>query len=298
MITTILLASAISTSPIIKDGMTEAERLAAIRPFLHPPPGSTITAESISINEQRHNKNPLFYKLYITVSPPKGACFVVTRNPNIPDQRICKTTPLAVPLGEISADGSFSWTISTGAGDFGYQYTWKTPHRIAQKIPAGTNQAEFIPVHSCVAHTNAAGKRVILNLLNGERWAMTFPETDQFEEQPAAVPNLYISSSVPTGGINKESTVKPTRADPWAYLKNIKPGDPVTLHWAIPARNHYVMGASNFKITDSAPGMTGKCRYQYSGAANDPESGWIECHEVDTYDVIFVHLTCSSQLIK
>lgn len=298
MSASLLLAAAVASSPIIKDGMTEAERYNALKPYFDPSPGGIVSVNPADVEAGKSKHNPMLYKLYVSVNPPKGHCFRITRSPQTPDISVCKPTQLATLVGDISASGQFSWTISTGKDDFGYSYTWNTPHRVAQKIPAGTREVVSVPVLSCTPFSNSSERSIVLNFMDNERWSITFPESDKLEEQPPPLPNLYLAERTSSGGISANSEVSVPSTDHWAYLKSLKPEDPVTKHWVIRARNHFRMPASNLKITDTPPGEFGSCRYQYYGAAKDQSSGWIECHEADKYDVIFTHLSCAGILIK
>ncbi|MGE0174503.1 MAG: hypothetical protein AB7T49_17035 [Oligoflexales bacterium] len=66
--------------------------------------------------------------------------------------------------------------------------------------------------------------------------------------------------------------------------------------WNVSPRGAYEMSSSQF-LTDGIPfGLKGMCRYKFTGAPNDPNSGILECHDADRYDALLVHLACSASL--
>jgi len=64
----------------------------------------------------------------------------------------------------------------------------------------------------------------------------------------------------------------------------------------LPPRGSYKAESGLFTETGSPKGMNGECRYMFKNAPGDPKSGAIECHDTDTLDKVYVHVTCFSQL--
>jgi hypothetical protein len=66
--------------------------------------------------------------------------------------------------------------------------------------------------------------------------------------------------------------------------------------WMIPARGTFRMDSSHVRVPGSANAKNGVCRYRYSNATSDRESGVIECFDVGSYDHFYAHMTCSAVL--
>jgi hypothetical protein len=293
-----LLLAAASTSTLVTTETPELERYKAIAPYVSPAPGQEVRVDERALRD-RKKTDPMMLQGQIRISPPKGMCFTVTRNLDYPDDKICKTTNLSFKVKDLTPAGKLIWTIRTGPKDFGSPYEWQTPHRIAQVIPAGEKpDGGFIhvPISTCTAHSVDPEKRqIILELMSGQRWRIALPEKDVLLPQPASMPNLFLQK----GAKGSPGTEK-TDGESSDYVPKVekgKPDDPVTKFWAMPERNSFTMNASNFKTSDTTPGMKGTCRYQFKDAPGDPESGWIECHETDYYDVVYTYLPCAKHIV-
>jgi hypothetical protein len=300
---TLLVPTVFAKNPtpksLITDRTTEAERYRILAPYVYPSPGS-ITEIDVLTNINSGEKDPFFWSGSVEFRPPKGVCFTVTRTLETPDEVICKRRSLKFTVKQLNPQGRLLWRIKTGPDDFGNEYYWQTPHRIAQVIKNGERAPVMVPLDRCVAHRDAHTRRVILTTMAGEKWTINLPAVDKIAGTTEEAPNLYIANQPKSGGIDASSAVGKEEGakgyDPLKDYEEPKPDDPVTKHWVISRRNSYVMESSNFKITDSPPGMHGECRYRFRGAIDDKDSGWMECHETDRYDVVLMPITCLSVL--
>lgn len=68
--------------------------------------------------------------------------------------------------------------------------------------------------------------------------------------------------------------------------------------WTIPRRNAFEMPAGRLKTLNDEGPSNGVCRYQYSGAFQDPNSGWVECKDAGLFDAILVHLPCAKRFLE
>lgn len=68
------------------------------------------------------------------------------------------------------------------------------------------------------------------------------------------------------------------------------------IKYYLPAKGAYKMESGMFTETGSPKGMNGECRYMFRNAPGDKDSGAIECHDTDTLDHVYVHVTCFPQL--
>lgn len=292
IINTILLANILLSPLIITKDMDETTRYSVLTPYFYPSFNNIVSINKDDLYN-KNIKNPLKMKGFITVSPPKGICFIINRNSQIPNDIICKSTKLSFTLDEIDKSGKINWQISTSQYDFPYTYSWQTPHRIAKVIPLGEKLEIPIPIDRCIPHVNKHERKIILKLMNGKNWIIQFPQKDVLTPQPPPTPNLYIAKHRKIG-VSKDGITSTN------LLPQVKGSinDPVTKYWAIPIRNSFEMSASNF-ISDLSPsGIKGKCLYQLSNAPEDTQSGWIECHQTAEYEVVFTHLECAKFLIK
>lgn len=78
--------------------------------------------------------------------------------------------------------------------------------------------------------------------------------------------------------------------------KGYKTEEVQEVKFRLPVRGSYKMESGLFTETGSPKGMNGECRYMFKNAPSDPKSGAIECHDTDTLDKVYVHVTCFSQL--
>jgi hypothetical protein len=146
-----------------------------------------------------------------------------------------------------------------------------------------------------------------------------FPETDTLGPQPDPIANLTIivsggkrsvndpnanPESAPDGekpkgeGEKAEGEKKDGEAPPPPppHEEKVRERDDRKI-WAIPARDSYEMSGDNFMPYGAVPhGGIGKCRYNYVGPPEDPDTGRLECHDVDGFTSVFLPLTCLRDL--
>jgi len=293
-----IIAAAATTAALVGADLAESERYRILAPYFRPAPGDAIEVNPNDIINDGVT-DPLKLAAVIHVQPPKGVCFTITRDEDERDRRICQPEELKFRLEEIDKAGRITWKIKTGKGDFGHSYHWQTPHRIADVIPAGKKLDklhEKVVIRGCSAHNSDANRRLFLKLMNGKYWVINFPEKDLLLPQPDEPPNLFIAGARADAGLSADSKA-PQAKSQRKKGERAQHNDPVTRYWAVPDRRSFRMNASNFKTADAAPGMRGECHYQLKDAPHDPTSGWIECHETDDFDVVFVHLTCANAIV-
>jgi len=295
------------------------QRLQHLQSYFDPPLGSVITAARAELREK--TERPLEVRAYVRITPPPKACFILRRSPTLPDQNICQSTEVSFTIGEIAEDGSIEWLILQSPEDEGTTVSWQTPYRIARFIALGEFDSGVhtkIPITSCVAEQSSLQRKVSLQLMNGQRWIVLFPKKDVPLEPDKKIPNLFVRTMT-TGSDGKshameassggevEGTVEQiSRADSpgsdrhsllalrlSGRYKNVK--DEV-YSFNIDARNSFQMDSAHFLLTNAPMGMNGLCRYRYQGAPADPTSGVIECFKTESYDAVYLHMTCSGQI--
>jgi len=277
----------------------EKERLALMSKYLHPAPGSPLNIEQADLRERGEN-NSLHMRGYITVSPPKGHCFVVSRGPDLADRNVCKEERLAFKIQDLQRDGTLSWQISTGVGDPGFTYHWPTPYRVAQVILAGETRDRLHDsrvITRCTAQNYQGRRRVLLELADGKLWTIRFPDRDQAAPQPASPANLFVDNKKESTDFT-ETDISKTEEKP-DYIKareNAALNEPVTTYWTMPFRHAFLMSADNFHSRDAPPGLIGQCLYRFSGAPQDAESGWIECMRTSEFEVVLAPISCAKAM--
>lgn len=288
-----------SGKSLFREGIKDEDKLRLLANHFTPPPGDMLT---IDVKKQREKKklDPFYYSGSVEVDPPKGYCFTITRTDDTPDDIICQKRKLGFTIQQLDTSGRLTWKISTGEGDFPLEIIWPTPYRIAQTIAVGERIPKSVPLESCTAHRDAATRRIVIKTLRGESWTVNFPLKDISSGYTQASPNLYVASKSKTGGISADSSTEVHTTvkgyDPIKDYEEPKPDDPVTKHWVVSLRNSFVMNSSAFKTYDSPPGMNGHCRYRYKGAPDDKDSGIIECHSTDRFDVVMFPMTCARDI--
>lgn len=291
-----------SASALIHSGMNEAERYRAISPYINPAPGQTVTVSPFEIRNFDNKSDPMKIGGYVVFRPKKGQCFIVTRDPTLPDDRICEEKKLKFTGYMLDWDGSFTWKISTGIGDPGYDYKFVTPHRIAKVIKMGDRPPHLFDrefILSCTAYTEAGDRRVVVDVLKEKKWVIRYPKQDIYKKPPHKYdPNdLYFDPVAPTEeqGIGSLGTeVDPRKS----AVQNASKKEDTTTYWMSLANGAYTMPASSFSSTDSPSGLNGECLYHYKGAYRDPLSGWIECHNTDAHDVLYFSVPCAHEVLE
>ena len=239
--------------------------------------------------------DPLDLKGYIHVKPPKGTCFVIRRHYDLKDINVCKEQYVPFQLRGLDDGGRIKWTVTTGEGDFGTDIWWQTPYRLASYMPLDANVLGIqTPILSCKAKNNGPIRKIELGLAKGDKWVITFPTKDKLMKQPPPKKNLVVvkmrkkgeKKKLPSGGGGLK--LKLGGSGKKKRIFNYK--------FTMDAHNAYKMSAEHF-IVNGAPGaMNGICRYKFTGAPEDLESGVVECFNMDSYDAIRTHLTCSKDL--
>ncbi len=279
----ILLAAA--PSGIITDKMTDTQRQAVISRYISPAPGTPLKLSDQEIRD-RKSQDGLKLRGFIHFNPPKGTCFTVTRWNDQDDDVICTAKDLSFSIKDLDAAGGLRWRISTGKGDFGQDYTWPSPYRIAQTIKAGDSKAiesRDLAVLDCRAAAYAEHNEITLTLHRNTQWRIRLPLVGKTKPQ----------SSAPAPKTTEE---KPKTKDA-APTPPPTPAKSALERWQLDTKKAFWMPAEHFRTGDAPPGAAGDCYYQLSGAARDPDSGWIECHNTEAFDVVFVHLPCANRLI-
>lgn len=139
---------------------------------------------------------------YIRVSPPKGSCFKIERQTQESDPAamrppvtVCKPQDVPFRLGEMDEYSELNWLVRVDNKDQGTRISWRLPHRIAFVVPYNVKiPAEPTPVYirSCEAkRDDEMGRRVFVNLFNGERWFIRLPAKDQMVDSG---PEVYLDT--------------------------------------------------------------------------------------------------------
>ena len=171
------------------------KRISILAPFFHPPPGEHPGVDIREIRERKED-NPILYRGYIIVSPPKGLCFLISFHHERSESQICQKEALHFTMEEINPDGTISWNIYTHEKDPGTRLTWQTPHRLAQVIDIGKGNLTFshrIPIKSCQIKPKSKKRIVSLMIMDGSKWIIHFPELDTLVNPNAKPPpNLLV----------------------------------------------------------------------------------------------------------
>jgi hypothetical protein len=294
------------------------KRIDILTPFFQPQPGQTIEVEASELRDFGKGKtNPLNLRGFIKVSPPKGACFTVTRNLDESDDKVCKPKVLSFTLSDLQKNGDIAWTIKTGPEDFGTELVWKTPYRMAILVPdikPHKNTIIYKLIASCKAERKGPlGRKITLDFFDGDTWIIDFPENDELLPQPESIPNLYMAIANSKAGVpNKKkgdaagtetSTSTASGTATGTQVVTTK-GEGEALDqmddravWGIPARNSYRMDGYRFMpFGTTTKWFKGICRYTYRGAEDDPDTGRMECHDVDGFDEVNMPLFCLKDL--
>lgn len=289
-----LLTGVVVAKALFPASTPEAERQQHLRNFFQPAIGSTAHMDT----KELHNpsgKDPLTFRGYIRVSPPSGACWIIQRQEDEADQRLCRATTLSFSMKDLDVQGQLHWLVKTGDGDFGTPITWPTPYRLAQIVPVDRfkDHADyFTPTLDC--QSNATEKSVAVTLMNGQRYLIQFPTREEYvPKQPEPFPNLFMRKSEKElaleeggghAGIPKTAEVK-AEANWWNEYK-----------WTLPVRQSFTMPAGQVTSSSFPPSPKGTCRYRYQDAPGDAKSGLLECLQGDTFDVLILPLTCGSSI--
>jgi hypothetical protein len=217
-----LLAVSGSLAALIADkaiaATRQAERASALSAYFEPRAGTSIEVDPVERRDAPRGFSPLRLRGYITVTPPKGRCIVLTRLDSEPDDRVCKRTTLSFKVEDLDRLGRLTWRAKlTDEGDAveSVPLTWTTPYRVAVVRRFDANETEpptYEVVSGCTAKiARPLGRQVHLSLLLGGTWVVRLPEKDQLVPQPPPVPNLVITKS--GGKVSVKEAADKQRAD-------------------------------------------------------------------------------------
>lgn len=313
-------------------------RVRKLAPYFAPPPGAPLQVEERELRDlgpqlRAKKLKPERLRGFITVTPPKGQCFTLTRRKDEPDDVICKKTPVAYALGDLDREGHLNWRVVTGEGDFGTDLSWPSSIRVGIVEPFDAKD-DAPPVYKFIRtctpkRDGVLGRRIELALLSGETWILRFPAEDELLPQPDPLPNLYMyqaggkisvkeasehGSEAPPAEGGEHGEAKPEagghgeeKAEAGGeHGEAAKPAEPPKkkvyqeddrAEWAIPIRDAYGMPATAFIANGTvAPGLQGSCRYIYKGTDRDPTTGRVECHHVDGYRLVYLPVACIADI--
>jgi hypothetical protein len=324
-INTLAITEIFGEPTYLSGDLPQLEKIRRLKPFFQPPLGDKIKVDPRELRDFDHEKstvNPLNLRGFIKVSPPKKYCFTITRHQDLPDDYLCKPKILSFTLNDLQKDGGIQWTIKTGPLDFGTVVEWKTPYRLASVMPENIEKDAIVHklIESCQAKKNTVlGNQIIIRFFGGEEWLIDFPEEDELLPQPMSTPNLYLAVAPKKGipnskkGASTETKASETKEKPTAptatntETSNAK-GKQTTSHnsddpiesefddreiWAIPKRSGFRMDGYRFMPRGPTTKWSkGECRYVYSGPPEDPETGRLECHDVDGFKEVYMPLIC------
>ncbi len=307
-----------ATIALLSGEISISKRIDILTPYFEPRPGQTIEVDAADLRDYGKGKtNPLNLRGFIKVSPPKNTCFTVTRNLDERDDKICKPKILSFTLRDLQKNGNIVWTIKTSPQDFGTELVWKTPYRMAVVVPdikPHKHTVDYKLIASCKAQREGPlGRKITLDFFDGDTWIIDFPENDELLPQPEAIPNLYMAIANSKAGVpNKkkaddagtatESSTNTSTATGTQVVTTKAEGEALDQMddraiWGIPARNSYRMDGYRFMpFGTTTKWFKGQCRYTYRGSDDDPDTGRIECHDVDGFDEVNMPLICLKDL--
>lgn len=258
---------------------SQAVREKALQPYFQPAPG---TFADFNPRDMLDDRIPEVKKRgEIIVTPPKKQCLIIRRSPELPDVNVCKRRVLTFTPEDLDHRGQITWRVISGKNDDGTELTWKTHHRLARIIPAGSSketESTKTLVVDCLQNPGNPHE-VTVTLFGNKRVVIDFPKEHTLaNDQPPPMPNLFFGQDLPG------ETAKKTEPQEGDY------------QWQIPRRNSYQMPVTRVRTDDSTlEGGRGLCRYRLQDAPNDPSSGVIECVATNKYDAFVIPLTCAPQ---
>lgn len=311
-----------AASALFPPHLPEPERVKQLSKFFDPAPGEEILLNEEEVRQQGLKTKPENFRGFIKVSPPPGVCFTITRTVDQPDDYVCKPKSMSFRLVDLDRAGRLGWRVATGDDDFGTDLHWRSRYRTGIVMPFNIPD-EDPPVYQfiskCTIDRTPHGRRMRIGMLTGETWIVAFPDQHTLEPQPKPIPNLFMNVS--SGKVSVKDAAKQKEAEA-AKKGAAEAGAPAPEHgaapseepakpkevaapsqdddraiWAIPARNAYTMKGNAFMPHGSVPpGGKGRCRYNFQGPNEDPETGRLECHDVDGFKNILLPLTCLRDL--
>jgi hypothetical protein len=283
------------------------ERVEILKKYLTPAPGEVVEIDAAQVRDKGAVAGDPG-KLYgeIRVSPPKGACFTVTVDPDRRDIEVCKPRTLKFRLEELDREtASVTWVIKTGPGDFGTPVRWTTPYTIAKVLPT---EADFYRMNSrpvffksCVAQSareNGRSRQVVLTKFDNTKWYLRFPERDEpikiEQPPPAPIAEPAKKDAAAEAKPADEKTGDEKKPDDKKSGEKIpEEKKPEIEQWSMNSGRGFEMNVGNL-ITDGSmpPGKQGTCRYVYDAKPGDFSVGRVECHHTDQYLYVHMYLKC------
>ncbi len=313
-----------ATVTLLKGDLPQAAKVAKLGQFLAPKPDEVLALDAAELRDLKGRIPPERLRGKIEVKPPKGVCFTIQRSEASEDVYVCKRQFVGFTYNDLDKDGRLHWKISTGEGDFGTEVFWRSPYRVAITTPFDQTLNDppvYKFIDRCEAKVGEGVRRITVHLITGENWVIRFPATDVLLEQPDPLPNLYIVQVATKRSVKdaaedknreeaqeKEKEEKKEKEDeegegkaqgaPPAPAAKIAPQESDDRsEWSLSRRGSFTMNASNFQPFGSvAPGMKGECRYNFHGSETDPDTGRLECHDVDGFKQVYMPLTCIGEL--
>lgn len=298
-------------SAIFQGELREADKIKRLSKFFDPPPQSVITLMSHDVTNFGAKIAAERLRGMIRVTPPAGSCLTITRQPDVADERVCKSRALSFLLSDLDRYGKLRWRVSTGEGDFGTTLVWESPYRviIAKELGEVTDSNRVKPfkfIASCSGKMDQLGRRIIVRLISGESWSIYFPDKDTLLDADDDTPPSPPAPPLPPGKGEpppKEAKdeghhgAKEEAPPPLPTPKAISRYDDRQV-WAIPRTGSFTMPSSGFQSAGSVtPGIVGgECRYTYTGTSEDPDVGRIECHQVAGFNSLYLPLTCLREI--
>ncbi len=291
----VLMASQLS----FPEGATMEQRQAALKKYFSPMPGDMLEVTQRAMAVER--RDPLLVKGELWIHPPKGSCLVVRRDYEQKDRTYCKKTPIGWDIFDLDASGRLHFNVFLEDDPRPTFLTWPSPYRVANYVPLGATESGEnvnIPIYKCEAVDDGYLRKIVLHTMDNRRWYIFLPEYDQPLKASEPLPNLHVQSDLKKE--EKPTTEKGEKKPAKSVLGQLLSGEYKKAQqqefiFRVNRRNAYEMSSSGFSETSSPQGMLGKCRYSFSGAPGDPDSGVIECYDTDTFDTIYTHVTCFSQ---
>lgn len=295
-----LFLALVASQLLFPDGSTLEQRQAILKPFFSPQPGQMLTVTQRAVTVER--RDPLLVKGELWILPPQGICLIVRRDFEQRDRTYCKKTPITWDIFDLDAAGRLHFNVLAENDPETTFVTWPSPYRVANYIPLGATESgdNFnIPIFKCEASDDGNLRKIVLHTMDGRRWYIFLPEFDNPLKADEPLPNLNVKSDLkkeekpPQAGDEK----KPAKSVLGQLLSGeYKKAKKQEFIFRVNRRNAYEMSSSGFSETATPQGMQGKCRYTYTGAPGDPESGVIECYDTDTFDTIYTNVTCFPKL--
>jgi hypothetical protein len=282
-----------------------SERLAVLSPYVSPSPGTEINLNQRELSNYGVSR-PWDIRGFIKLSPPKGTCWTVTRDFDLPDSYVCKQTTLSWKASDLGDRGQLKWHIKTGPKDPGHPYIWHSPYRVAQVIFPGERKAElYTPflTTGCLVKPTERDYQVHIALSSGKHWQINFPRTFKpTDPNVPPEPNLFIQRDIGPVGIQKGAEIgkraaSTTATDVWRARLKAGDKESVKQYWTVPKRHSFHMPSERFISLDLPPGGKGSCRYR---AARELESdtAFLECHDTAEFEVVYLPVPCFADILK